>query len=129
MPPVRAGILPKTRPMIGLVLLYFVGKAFYDLAGLNNKNEWLYAILGVASYYAGLFIGGVLIAIGYEAFIGSVDELDDILLSVMSLPVGVLACWGFYRLLKKRWEDKQDLSDSSGDVLDVHLIDKDHDRA
>ena len=113
--------------MLGLVLLYFVGKAFYDLAGLNNKGQWLYAILGVGSYYAGLIIGGVLIAIGYELFIGSVDEVNDTLLSIFALPLGVLACWGFYRLLKNRWEKEQAIADSADEVLDVHLIDKSSD--
>jgi hypothetical protein len=114
--------------MIGLVLLYFVGKAFYDLAGINNKSEWLYAILGVGSYYAGLLIGGILIAIGYELFVGSVDEVNDTLLSILALPIGVLACWGFYRLLKSRWEKSQTFSASAEEVLDAHLIDKDTDR-
>src|SRR5690606_16350528 len=110
--------------MIGLVLLYFVGKAFYDLAGLNNKGQWLYAILGVGSYYAGLVIGGVLMAIVYELFIGPIDEGNETLLSVLALPIGVLACWGFYRILKGRWEKKVPVSANTGEVLDAHLIDK-----
>ena len=114
--------------MIGLVLLYFVGKAFYDLAGLNKKNEWLYAILGVGSYYTGLIIGGVLIAIGYELFIGSIDEVNDTLLSIFALPIGVVTCWGFYRILKRRWEEKETASGSAEEVLDAHLIDKNEDR-
>ena len=114
--------------MVGLILLYFVGKAFYDLAGLNSKSQWLYAILGVGSYYAGLIIGGVLIAIGYELFLGSIDEVNDTLLSFLALPIGVLACWGFYRILKSRWEKKETVSDSAEEVLDAHLIDKNSDR-
>jgi hypothetical protein len=93
--------------MVGLVLLYFVGKAFYDLAGLNNKSGWLYAVLGICSYYAGLTIGGILIGIGYELFLGSIDEYNETLLSVLALPIGVLACWGFYRMLKSRWEKRR----------------------
>ena len=114
--------------MIGLVLLYFVGKAFYDLAGLNNRGQWLYAILGVGSYYAGLIIGGMLIGIGYELLIGSIEEVNETLLGVLALPLGVLACWGFYRTLKARWEKKQTFSGSAGDTLDIHLIDKNPER-
>lgn len=114
--------------MIGLVLLYFVGKAFYDLAGLNNKGQWLYAILGVGSYYAGLIIGSILIAVGYELFIGSVDEVNDTLLSILALPIGVLACWGFYRILKNSWEKQPTSSGSEEDALDVHLMDKHSER-
>lgn len=114
--------------MIGFVLLYFVGKAFYDLAGLNGKSEWLYAILGVASYYAGLMIGGVLIAVGYELFLGSIDEVNDILLNILALPLGIAACWGFYRILENRWEEKEKVSASDEELLDAHLIDKNSDR-
>lgn len=116
--------------MVGLILLYFVGKAFYDLAGLNNRGQWLYAILGVGSYYAGLFVGAILIGISYELFFdGSIDDVNDTALGFMALPIGVLACWGFYRILKNRWEKKESFSGaSSEDVLDANLIDQHTDR-
>lgn len=110
--------------MIGLVLLYFVGKAFYDLAGINNKGQWLFAILGIVSYYAGLFIGGIMLGVAYELFYGSLDEVNDTLLSVLALPFGVFACWGFYKMLKNRWERKESHSTNSEDVLDANLIEK-----
>jgi hypothetical protein len=112
--------------MIGLILLYFVGKAFYDLAGVNNKGQWLFAILGVASYYGGWFASGILLVIGYELVLGgSVDDLNDTLLGFLALPFGVLTCWGFYRLLKNRWEKKESFSGTAEDVLDANLIDQD----
>ena len=114
--------------MVGLVLLYFVGKAFYDLAGRNNKGQWLFAILGVGTYYAGLFVGAMIIAIGYELFIGSIDEVNETLLGVMGLPIGVLSCWGFYRILKSRWGKKETFSGSSAEVLDANLIDQNPER-
>jgi len=113
--------------MVGLVLLYFVGKAFYDLAGRNNKGQWLFAILGVGTYYAGLFVGAMIIAIVYELFIGSIDEVNETLLGVLGLPIGVLSCWGFYRILKSRWAKKETFSGSS-EVLDATLIDQNPER-
>ncbi len=114
--------------MIGLILIFFVGKAFYELALQKNKSGWLYAILGVAAYYAGTFVGAVLVAIGYEAFIGSVDDVNDTLLGALGIPVGVLSCWGYYRLLKNRWDAAKTFSGVAGDMLDTHLIDKDSER-
>ena len=111
--------------MVGLILLYFVGKAFYDLAGIHQKSQWLFAILGVASYYGGLFVGGILLAIGYEVFSdSSIEDVNSTLLGFLALPIGVLACWGFYRLLKNRWEQKEIFSESPEDVLDASLIDE-----
>lgn len=116
------------RPVVGLILLYFVGKAFYDLAGIHNKGQWLYAILGVGSYYAGLIVGGMLIGIFYEVFIGSVEEVNETLIGFIALPFGVLACWGFYRIIKIRWEKRETFSGTSEDVLDANLIDNNSDR-
>jgi amino acid permease len=112
------------KKMVGLILLYFVGKAFYDLADANNKGKWLFAILGVVSYYTGIMIGGILIGVGYELFIGSVDDVNATLLGFFALPFGVLACWGFYRILKSQWQKKKTFSESSEDVLDANLIDQ-----
>jgi len=114
--------------MVGLILLYFVGKAFYDMAGRHNKGRWLFAILGVGTYYAGLFIGAMIVAIGYELFIGSVDEVNENLLGLFGLPFGVLACWGFYRILKSRWETKETFSGSSSEVLDANFMDPNSER-
>jgi hypothetical protein len=109
--------------MVGLILLYFVGKAFYDLAGKNGKGQWLYAILGVISYYGGSFVGGILLAIGYELFMdGSIDDLNDTLLGVLALPFGVLACWGFYHLLKNHWTRKETFAPPE-EILDANLMD------
>ena len=90
--------------MLGLVLLYFVGKAFYDLAKKHGKNKWLFAILGVVSYYGGIFGAGIvlgLIGIAYPEFLENASEFA---INLMAIPVGVLICWGFYRLLKYQWE-------------------------
>ena len=40
--------------MVGLILIYFTGKAFANLAEEYNKGKWLYGFLGVFSYYGGL---------------------------------------------------------------------------
>lgn len=94
----------KFQEMLGIVFLYFIGKAFYDLAVLHEKNKWLFALLGVAFYYVGTFVGGFTIAISYELFeFGSVDDLNDQALGLMAIPFGLLFCWVFYIILKRQW--------------------------
>jgi hypothetical protein len=106
--------------MLGIFLIYFIGKAFYDLAAQFNKSKWGYGILGIASYYLGTFIGGVLIGIGYElGFPGSIDDHSDIVLSLMGLPFGVLSCWGTYRILKSQFNKLPKFSDNK--ALDSDL--------
>jgi len=37
--------------MFGIILIYWVGKYFYQLAIEFNKSKWGYAVLGLATYY------------------------------------------------------------------------------
>lgn len=107
--------------MLGLVLLYFAGKAFFDLAGNHGRSKWGFAILGVLSYYGGLFFGGILIALIYEfGFSQSIDEVNDMLLGVMAIPIGVLTCWGLYKGLEARWKKSNRPFDADG-ILDADL--------
>lgn len=89
--------------MIGIILIYFLGKAFYELAKMNGKNKWLYAVLGVLSYYLGTFIGGIVLVL-IEPFTGfNVETANEFLIGFLALPFGLLSCYGFYQLLKFQW--------------------------
>ncbi len=100
--------------MLGLLLVYFIGKKFYDLAALYKKSEILFAILGVVSYYVGAFVIGIVLAIiiGPEA----IDELNDILLSLMAIPAGLLSCYLFYLFLDNSWSKSK--VNTHPDILD-----------
>lgn len=90
--------------MFGIFLLYFIGKAFYTLAQEHQKNKWGFEIAGVLSYYAGIFIGGIAIALVYELILAeSIDSIPEVALSLMALPIGIASCWGLYTLLKRNW--------------------------
>jgi hypothetical protein len=107
--------------MLGLILLYFAGKAYYDLAGTHGKSKWTFAIIGVVSYYAGLFLGGIGIAIVYEIVSpGSLENTNEMLLGIMAIPLGILTCWGLYKLLEANWTKarKRVMPDS---ILDAEL--------
>lgn len=104
--------------MLALIFIYFVGKAFYDLAGKHGKNQWGFAILGVASYYGAIFAAGFIIAIIAE--IGFTEHLDWIV-PVMTIPIGLLSCWGTYQFLKRSWSKPADRSEA-GRALDSDLM-------
>jgi len=110
--------------MIGLLFIYFIGKAFYDLAELHGKSRWGFAILGVASYYVGTFVGGILIFFVYEwGMSKSLEGVGDVALGFMALPAGVLSCWGTYRLLRSQWSNRTTFT-ASEEILDADLIDR-----
>jgi hypothetical protein len=104
--------------MIGILLLiYFAGRSFYNLAGQHNKNQWAFAILGVVSYYAGIFTGGIIIGIVLELYApGAVDTMNETVLSLMTIPVGILTCWLTYTLLKRNWSKPTEIERNTLDA-------------
>lgn len=107
--------------MFGLLLLYFVGKAFYNLAFEYEKHKWGYAIAGVVSYYVGImasaFIIGIVVEINSPGYI---TESNETLFSLIAIPFGVALCWGFYTYLKRSWQ--RDQATSKLGTLDGDMI-------
>jgi phosphate/sulfate permease len=103
--------------MIGLFLIYFIGRKFYQFAFEYNRHQWLYAILGIVVYYAGTFVAGAALASASILLdMPQLLEIDPILLSLMAIPAGLLFCLIFYVLLKRNWV-KRKLNE------DMHALD------
>lgn len=91
--------------MVGLLLIYYLGKKIYDLADGYNKNQWQHAILGVVIYYAGTILGGVIIGLILVFSSGQeIDETNEMLWGLLGIPFGVGAWYGFLSYLRKKWE-------------------------
>jgi ethanolamine transporter EutH len=94
--------------MLGLLFIYFIGKYFYNLAGEYEQNKWGYAILGVVVYYAATFLLGIGIVFIDKAFGFDLEwEENNSMIGLLSIPIGVLACYLFYTLLKRKWEKEK----------------------
>lgn len=106
--------------MLGLLLIYFIGKYFYDLAHEYGKSRWGYAILGVVSYYAGEIIGGAMLGIAIAFGAEGLANVPELVLGLITVPVGILTCWGTYKLLQRQWQKSALLH--RGDTLDSDLI-------
>ncbi|WP_370478244.1 hypothetical protein [Tamlana flava] len=91
--------------MLGILLIYFIGKRFYDLSEGYNQNKWLYAILSVVIYYASGMIMLILVAIlDLFFFSWGFDWESSFGINLLALPIGLLTVWGFYTLLENRWK-------------------------
>ncbi len=89
--------------MLGILLIYFIGKRFYDLSTEYNQNKWLYAILSVVIYYAGTFIGGLFLGIFIELGIVNISLENNLMIGLIALPFGLGLVYLFYIYLKKKW--------------------------
>lgn len=90
--------------MLTIILIIFIGKHFIKLAEAYNKNKWLYAVLGVISYYAGSIIGGVIIGVLSEVFGWYIDWENTLLMTLIAIPFGLGTVALFHYLLKKNFE-------------------------
>lgn len=106
--------------MLGILLIYFIWKHFSELAIEHNKSKWGFGLLGIATYYIGTFVGGIVFVI-IDLLAGThyVDESSNIKLSIIALPFGLLFVWGLFKLLENKWANKKI---PSGDSLDHDLL-------
>lgn len=102
--------------MLGIVLIYWLGKYFYQLAEKYNQNKWLYAILGIVVYYVSQLMFGFLLGILNELFSWGIN-FDNFAINLLGIPVGLLASYLFYLLLEKIWKrDVVVIKDSIHDI-------------
>lgn len=90
--------------MLGILVMFYVGKSFFDLAHRFNKEVWLQWVLGfmgIGMYYLGTFIGGILLGVAEAYGWIYVSNMSDIAIAFLGLPFGLLACIIFYYLLKR----------------------------
>ncbi len=106
--------------MLGVLLIYVIGRIFFDLATIFQKSKWAYAILGILSYYFGTVAVGVVIAIYYELYSEqSIEDVSDLMITFMAFPFGLLSCYLFYTILKNTWA--QEGKSVNEDILDDDL--------
>ncbi|WP_025743522.1 hypothetical protein [Aquimarina pacifica] len=100
--------------MLGLLLLYWIGKYFYKLAEEYNKSKWGFAILGIVVYYGGIIFFSLIIGIIFEITSpGFLDTFNETLLSIIMIPFGMLSSYLLYQYLEKIWKkNRSDLHES-----------------
>lgn len=93
--------------MLGLILLYWIGKNFYKLAEKYIKNKWGYAFLGIGVYYAGTLLFGFILGIIIELTSpGYIETMNDFVLGLIAIPFGLITCYSLYKILENAWRNK-----------------------
>lgn len=103
--------------MLGILFMYLVGREYYKLALFYQKGGWPYALAGVAAYYGGLLLGGLLVAIAYAMFTEeSIEDISESSISLMAFPFGVISCVALYQYFKISW--KKSAAKPNNEILD-----------
>ena len=108
--------------MLGILLIFFIGRYFYNLALKYDKNGWLYAVIGVVTYYGtGLLVGFALailaLILEWEDFL---YEENTLFLNLLSIPVGILGCYILYYFLERYF--KNNVKSTKPNTLDEELF-------
>lgn len=109
--------------MIGIYLLFVLaGRPFYRLALDYDKNEWLYGFLGILSFFIGSNVAAFFLVFFLTLFAGiDFTTYDENLLGLIGVPFGILACYLYYKFLKKKWENST-VMEGNADVLDDNFL-------
>lgn len=98
--------------MLGLILLYWIGKYFYKLAEKYDKSKWGFAILGIAVYYGGIIFFSVITGIILELTApDTLENINETLLGLLMLPFGILSCYILYKQLEKNWDRNKPINE------------------
>jgi hypothetical protein len=104
--------------MIGILLIYWIWKAFSNLAIENDKNKWKYFFIGLGSYYGITFSAAILYVI-IIALTNGIDALDDESyynsgLDFVCAILGGLASYGVYKFLENKGLQEKELLRKEG---------------
>ncbi|TCN53911.1 hypothetical protein D0809_19245 [Flavobacterium circumlabens] len=99
--------------MIGILFLYWIWKAFSNLAIEYNKNKWKYFFIGLGSYFGANFLAALLYVFGL-AIVYGIESLDDdsnynSSLDFICAIVGGFGCYGIYKYLEKKNKKEKEL--------------------
>ena len=104
--------------MIGILFIYWIWKAFSNLAVEYDKNKWKYFFIGFGSYYGGVILGGIIVGVtlglmnGFESVAN--ENFDDAGWSILYIIFGGLTCYGIYKFLENKLEKERELNRKEG---------------
>lgn len=91
--------------VLPILLLFFIGRNFYVLAKKHQKNSWFFTLLGITTYFFGIYIfrishNFILQKIGTPYLL---EGINRYILGLIAMPFGLLLCFLLDRFLEKRW--------------------------
>jgi hypothetical protein len=97
--------------MIGLLFIYWIWKMYSNLAFEYNRNKWLYFFIGLGVYFGTTAFVGVVYAIILDITGGTQalekSNFDSMGLKFCAFIIGIAVCYGFFKLLEKKWEKER----------------------
>ena len=104
--------------MFGFLFIYWIWKAFSNLAIKFNRNKWKYFFIGLIAYYGITFITAIIYVV-IMGIINGFDTLnegdyDNAGLNLIFAVFGGVGCYGVYKFLENKGEKEKELIEKEG---------------
>lgn len=112
--------------MIGILFIYWIWKAFSNLALSYSKNKWRYFFIGLGSYFFSVFFSAICLVVimglikGFDVVAN--EDFDTAGFNFIYVFFGGLGCYGTYKFLENRAEKKLDLAEDG--IENIGLVDE-----
>lgn len=104
--------------ILSYIFLFYVGFYFYRLAENHKKNKWIFAIIGIGSYFLALVI--------YPFYLRLFDpeEIQNpaniVLVSVKSLTIALISIFILFQVLSFVWNKKKKINKEEINTIGKH---------
>ena len=98
----------KIKIMLGIFLIYWIGKKYYNLATQHGRSPWGFAILAVAIYYGIQLILGIILAITIPDIMADLDSSTEMMLNIIGVPISLGGWYLVLIYLRRKWEKEAD---------------------
>ncbi|MBL4605948.1 MAG: hypothetical protein JKY02_09900 [Flavobacteriaceae bacterium] len=107
--------------MLGVLLLFFIGKYYFKLAEKYKKSKWGYTVLGVVTYYGGTFIYGIIYGIIYFSMYPDAheSEVNNWTLMLTAIVAGLVSAFILYFLLERNWKKYEVVKDKTINIDEI----------
>ncbi len=89
--------------MLGIFLIYWIGRKFYDLAFLHHRSQWGWAIFGIIIYFVSQIIFGMLIGIVAPNLLN--DTGGSFVVNILGIGIGLGVWFIVFKFLEKSWDN------------------------
>jgi cytochrome b561 len=90
--------------MLGIFLIYWVGRKYYDLAIRHGRSAWGYCILAIVIYYGSQFFLGIILALSMPELMANLDSGEEMALNFIGIPISLGVWYSVLVYLRKKWE-------------------------
>lgn len=108
--------------MLGIILIIFMARQFYNLAFDYNKSKWGWAILSIVIFYGIQFIVALILVFALGLDDSQKYSRDYFIVLISSLMASIVGAFVLYRYLKQRWEKELETAPAGNtDLLDDNV--------